>query len=195
MITTKRRKKLYKHMATSIMIPIALLEKCNEVKLITQNCENEYYHVKGTNMCIAHIEDEFCCLVDYMVTTVKNPEELHSLPHMLSGQHFGVYQIPNKSGLKTRDWIMNSSTSMPIGHIIKYAIHGQECKLIGQTMDHEAETWNELDANIQFKYGNINEGSHRRPKFINTMEELLEFINVIREYEKNGGTGFVYKDK
>lgn len=186
-------KKLYKPMATSLVIPIALLEQCNEVRLVAKNRENAYFHIMGTNMCIAHIEEDFCCLTDYMVTTIGSPEELRSLPHILSGQHFGVYQIPNSSGMKTRDWIMNSSTNMPIGHVIKYAIHGQECKLVGQTMDHEAETWNELDANIAFKYDNINKGSHKRPRFIRTLEELLKFINSIREYEKNGGIGYVSK--
>lgn len=190
----KKRKILEKDLATSIMISTELMKKCEELSLLITNRENEYYHVKGTNKVIAHIEEDFCCLVDYKVTTVNSPEALKSLPHMLSANHYAVYQKRNKFGA-SRDWIECSADNTKIGYTIKFIIHGEGCRLYGQTMDHGAETWNELDANIQFKYGNINEGSHKRPKFINTMEELLEFINVIREYEKNGGTGFVYKDK
>ena len=84
---------------------------------------------------------------------------------------------------------------MKIGYAIKYIIHGEGCRLKDQSMDHKAETWNELDANTEFTYDNLNEGSHRKPQFINTMEELLAFINDIRKYEENGGTGFVYRDK
>ena len=77
------RKVLEKDIATSIIISTELMRKCEELKLLTTNRENEYYHIKQTNLAIAHIEKDFCCLTDYMVTTVSNPEELQSLPHML----------------------------------------------------------------------------------------------------------------
>lgn len=191
MITTKR-KVLEKDIATSIIISTELMRKCKELKLLTINRENEYFHIKGTNIVIAHIEDDFCCLIDYKVTTASNPEELQSLPHMLSAVHFAVYQNKNRFGA-SRDWIENSANNIKIGYIIKFLIHGKGCKLCGQTMDHGAETWNELDANIQFKYGNINEGSHRHPIFINTMAQLLQFVEAIRKYEKSGGSGYIFK--
>jgi len=193
MLITKR-KVLEKDIATSIIVSTELMRKCYGLKLLITNRENEYYHIKGTNKVITHIEEDFCCLTDYMVTTASNPEELQSLPHMLSAVHLAVYQKKNKFG-SNRDWIENSANNMKIGYIIKYLIHGQGYKLTGQSLDHKAETWNELDGNNEFTYNNPNDGSHRKPIFINTMKELLEFIEVIREYEKNGGIGFVYKDK
>ncbi len=193
MFTTKR-KVLEKDLATSIMISTELMKKCEELSLLITNRENEYYHIKNTNMVIAHIEEDFCCLIDYKVTTVSNPEELRSLPHMLSAAHYAVYQ--NKTDFWTsRDWIIGSASKMKIGYAIKYIIHGEACRLKDQSMDHKAETWNELDINTEFTYNNPNAGSHRDPRFINTMEQLLAFINDIREYEKNGGTGYVFKDK
>ena len=188
------RKVLEKDIATSIIISTELMRKCKELKLLTINRENEYFHIKGTNMVIAHVEDDFCCLIDYKVTTASNPEELQNLPHMLSAVHFAVYQRKNESA-SSRDWIEGSANNMKIGYAVKFIIHGEECRLKNQSMDHKAETWNELDANTEFTYNNPNDGSHRVQKFINTMEQLLELIEVIRQYEKSGGIGFIFKDK
>lgn len=190
----KKEKKLDKTIATSILISSNLMRKCDELKLIAKNRENEYFYVKGTNMIIAHIEKDFCCLTDYMITTVSNPEELQSLPHMLSAVHLAVYQKKERHWT-SRDWIANSANNMRIGYIIKYLIHGQGCKLAGQTLDHLAETWNELDANTKFTFNNINEGSHRKPIFIDNMEQLLAFIEILRQYEENGARGFVIQEK
>lgn len=187
------RKVLEKDIATSIIISTELMRKCEELKMLTTNRENEYYHIKQTNLAIAHIEKDFCCLTDYMVTTVSNPEELQSLPHMLSAVHFAVYQRRTKYWT-SRDWIENSANNMKIGYIIKYLIHGQGCKLTGQSLDHLSETWNELDVNNEFTYNNPNDGSHRKPIFINTIDQLLAFIEVLRAYEKNGAAGYVFKD-
>ena len=194
MVLGKKTKKLDKDVATSILVSTELLRQCNQLQLITSNRDNEYYHVRGTNIVIAHIEEGFNILVDYMVTTVTKPEELQSLPHMLSSFHFGVYQKKGDTG-GYRDWIANSANNMQVGYIIKFIIHGEGCKFDKQSLDHKSETFNELDVNTEFTYNNPNGGSHRRRIDLNTMENLLQFIEAIRKYEKKGGYGFIFKKK
>ena len=194
MVLGKKTKKLDKDVATSILVSTELLRQCKELQLITCNRDNEYYRVRGTNIVIAHIEKGFNILVDYMVTTVTKPEELQSLPHMLSSVHLGVYQKKGDTG-GYRDWITNSANNMSVGYIIKFIIHGEGCKFDNQTLDHKAETCNELDVNTEFTYNNVNDGSHRYRIEIVTMESLLKFIEVIRKYEKKGGYGFIFEKK
>lgn len=177
-------KVLNRDVATSIVCPTVLMHNNIDLDLVAENRENKYYNVIGTNVVIAHIEDDFCILVDYMVRTYNSSNPV-SLPNMLSASHYGVYQTENN--LANRDWIKNTVTGRHIGYDIKEIIHGNGVKVAGSSLDHLVETLNELEKNKQFSTTNWNSGSHRFRLEIKSQDDLNDLILRIRKMDSQPG--------
>lgn len=185
----KREKELDRQFSTSILVDGNLLSKCKELELVVSNRDNNYYHIIGTNVVIVDVTEGFSVLTDYLVTTVDEPKKKQSLPHILSAIHFSVYQWNG------RDWVKSSKEIKQFGYYVKYAIHGRGIALRGQSLDHLAETFNELDCNTRLVEKNHNEGSHRYCIHITNMEELLDFVQAVRRYEARGRQGYLVKPR
>lgn len=171
----KRKKELDKDIATSILCNVAILEANKKLKLVAECRDNKYYLVDKTNTVLMQVEDEFCILCDYIVDE-KN------LPIVMKNAHYAVYQSNG------RDWIKNSATGQLIGYDIKEFVTGQSGRPQGMTLDHVAETFNEMEKNKQFKTDNINEGSHRIQVKISTEDDLNVLIDkIIQNDGKPGG--------
>ena len=175
---------LNKGVATSIICSETLLNNNIDLDFVADNRENKYYNVIGTNVVIAHIEDDFCILVDYMVRTYNSSNTV-SLPNMLSAAHYGVYQ--SESNKANRDWVKNTVTGKLIGYDIKEIIHGNGVKVAGSSLDHLVETLNELEKNKQFSTMNWNSGSHRFRLEIKSQDDLNDLILRIRKMDSQPG--------
>lgn len=170
-----KRKVLDKDTATSILCDVSILAASKRLKLVAECRDNKYYLVDKTNAVLAHIEEGFCILCDCMVNG-KN------LPAMMKNAHYAVYQGAG------RDWVKNSATGQLIGYDIKEFITGQSGRPQGMTLDHMAETFNEMEKNKQFSPTNINEGSHRVQVKIGTADDLNILIDeIIKNDGKPGG--------
>lgn len=193
-VKTPSGKVLDKNASTSILCENKLLIDSSELSLICGNNENKYYNVIDTNIVIMHVEHDFCILVDNYVDIYNSTDKV-SLPKMLSALKYGVYQV---KGDKTyRDWVRCTKSSRAIGHDIQDIVHGNgaiAARKNGLTLDHGAETCNELLTNCMYKQRNINNGSHRVCIRICTVDDLRNIIQKIREYEENGSTGFFLKE-
>lgn len=189
-VTLPSGKVLDKNVATSILCSNDLLSNSSKLDKVAENSNNAYYNVLETNICIMHVEAGFCILVDNKVKVFNEPDAV-SLPTMLSATKYGVYQVP---GDKTyRDWIKCTKNSRPIGHDIQDMVHGNGAAIArknGLSLDHGAETCNELLTNCMYKSDNINNGSHRVCVRINNEEDLKGLIQKIKAYDSNGATGF-----
>ena len=171
----KRRKVLDKDTATSILCDVAILAACEKLKLVAECRENKYYHVDNTNTVLMHVEEGFCILCDHILNE-KN------LPILMKNAHYAVYQSAG------RDWIKNSATGQLIGYDIKEFVTGHSGRPQGMTLDHKAETFNEMEKNKQFSPDNINEGSHRIQVKIGTEDDLKDLIDkIIQNDGKPGG--------
>ena len=174
-----RGKVLEKKIATSIMADNSLLENNNLLERIASCRDNVYYHVKGTNAVIMHVEEGFNILCDYTVNG-------KCLPEIMKEEHYAVYQ------LNGRDWIKNSATGRYIGYDIKEIVTGQSGRPKGTTLDHEAETFDEREKNKMFKTNNFNNGSHRVRVEIRSQEELNDLINKITHDDNTNHHGGMY---
>lgn len=167
-------KKLDKNVATSIMCSDAdILSKSVDLQVVNTNKDNMYYRIIGSDFVIMHVQCGFCVVVDYKVKGIN-------IPCALSQNHYGVYQVDG------RDWIRNTSKKCTIGDDIQRIVdanYARKCRENKMTIDHEAETFNELFRNCKFKGTNVNDGSHRRTIWIDTDEKLQGFINRMRNYE------------
>lgn len=175
-----KRKELDKDTATSILVEEVLLQDNKDLQLVAQCRDNIYYHVIGTETVIMHVEDGFCILCDNMVNEI-------SLPSLMQKEHYAVYQ---SSG---RDWVKNSATGRLIGYDIKEFVHGYGVRPAGQTLDHEAETFDERERNKNFSSHNINEGSHRVCVKIYDRVGLDKFIDMIKTQGNQAGSLFLKK--
>jgi len=168
-------KVLDKNVATSILCDDVVLGGNSQLKLVAECRDNKYYLVEATNTVIMHVEEGFCALTDYMV-------EKKNLPELMQQEHYAVYQANG------RDWIKNSSTGQVIGYAIKEIVTGVSGRPKGMTLDHLAETFNEMEKNKVFSTSNINEGSHRVKVTVGTNKELDELIEKIKDnHNKPGG--------
>lgn len=168
-------KVLDKNCATSILCDDSILSRCKRLELVAQCRDNKYYLVEDTNIVLMHVEDGFCILTDYMV-------EEKNLPEFMKQEHYAVYQYNG------RDWVKNSATSRLIGYDIKEYVTGQSARPNGMTLDHEAETFNEMEKNKNFSKNNFNKGSHRVRVEVYTDESLDELIVKIKDNDgKSGG--------
>ena len=178
-IVMPQRKQLDKSRATSILCSKELLDNCEELTCVAQNRDNVIYHVKDSNICIMHVEDSFCILVDYMINGVN-------IPDFIVQDHYGVYQ-------SVRDWVKSTTRANKlIGYDIKERLyHTPYTK--GYHLDHQAETFNELDKSKRFIPGSLNQNgySHRRCRDINTMEELECLCERIRQIDKLPGGHYI----
>ena len=189
-ITLSTGKVLDKDVSSSIVCDNDLLNSCADLNKIAENGYNSYYGVLGTNICIMHVECGFCILVDDYVNIYNEPDAV-SLPKMLVATKYGVYQV--KGDRTYRDWIKCTKNSRPIGHDIQDIVYGNGATIArknGLTLDHGAETCNELIANCKYKDNNFNNGSHRVCVKITNEKELKILIEKIKKYDDNGGTGF-----
>ena len=173
-----RRKVLDKDSSTSILCDVAILDASEKLKLVAACRDNKYYLVGNTNTVLMHVEEGFCILCDYMVY-----EKV--LPILMKNAHYAVYQSAG------RDWIKNSATGQLIGYDIKEFLTGQSGRPQGMTLDHMAETFNEMEKNKQFSTDNINEGSHRIQVKISSEDDLNIFINQIIENDGKPGGIFI----
>lgn len=173
-----KRKVLDKNVATSILCDDAMLGSSKQLKLVAECRDNKYYLVEDTNTVLLHVEEGFCILTDYMVGE-KNLAEL------MQQEHYAVYQYNG------RDWVRNSATCRLVGYDIKEFVTGQSGRPAGMTLDHEAETFNEMEKNKTFSSTNINEGSHRVKVVINTDEGLQQLIQKIKDNDGNAGGLFM----
>lgn len=173
-----KRKVLEKVSATSILCDEAMLEKSEQLKLVAECRDNKYYLVEETNTVLLHVEEGFCILTDYMVGE-KNIAEL------MQQEHYAVYQYNN------RDWVKNSATGRLIGYDIKEFVTGQSGRPKGMTLDHLAETFNEMEKNKVFSSNNINEGSHRVKVVIKTEAGLQQLIDKIKVNDGQSGGLFM----
>lgn len=172
---TPVKKVLDKAVATSILCDEAILEKSEQLKLVAECRDNKFYLVDGTNTIIMHVEEGFCILTDYIVGE-KN------LAEMMSQEHYGVYQYNG------RDWVKNSATSRLVGYDIKEIVTGVSGRPKGMTLDHEAETFNEMEKNKNFSTKNVNNGSHRVKVVITSDDGLQQLIDkIIKNDNKSGG--------
>uniref|UniRef100_UPI004056CC48 hypothetical protein n=1 Tax=Acetatifactor sp. TaxID=1872090 RepID=UPI004056CC48 len=168
-------KVLDKNTATSILCDDAMLGREKQLKLVAECRDNKYYLVEDTNTVLLHVEEGFCILTDYMVGE-KN------LAQLMQQEHYAVYQCNG------RDWIKNSATSRLVGYDIKEFVTGQSSRPQGMTLDHQAETFNEMEKNKSFSTNNVNGGSHRVKVVIDSVEGLEELIAKIKENDgKSGG--------
>lgn len=169
------KKVLNKNASTSILCDEAQLSKCGQLKLVAECRDNKYYLVNGTNTVLLHVEEGFCILTDYMVGK-KN------LAKLMEQEHYAVYQCNG------RDWVKNSATGRLVGYDIKEFVTGQSGRPEGMTLDHEAETFNEMEKNKSFSADNTNKGSHRVRIVIISREGLQELIEKIKDNDgKPGG--------
>ena len=178
-------KVLCKCNSTSIICNVDLLDNNSGLELVAANRDNRYYHVKGSNSVLLHVEEGFCILVDNMVQTYNSGEEEYSLPRMLSAQHYGVYQ-----SVDGRDWVKGTSSNRAIGHDIQDLVYGNGAKVArehGETLDHGAETHNEKLVNCMYKPDNTNNGSHRIKRVLDTPEKLDEYIDAVITKGENPG--------
>ena len=172
------KKVLDKRASTSILCSVDLLRSCEELTCVAFNRDNEIFHVQGANICIMHVEEEFCILVDKVIHGVD-------IPKFLAQYHYAVYQT-------TRDWVKNSSSSSYIGYNIKYKLyHGRWNH--EYHLDHWAETFNELDKSKRFIPASLNQNgySHQRSYTINNINDLNWICNRIREIDKLPGGTFI----
>ena len=189
-ITLSTGKVLDKDVSSSILCDNDLLNSCADLNKIAENGYNSYYKVLETNVCIMHVECGFCILVDDYVNIYNEPDAV-SLPKMLVATKYGVYQV--KGDRTYRDWIKCTKNSRPIGHDIQDMVYGNGAAIArknGLTLDHGAETCNELISNCMYKADNFNNGSHRVCVKITNEKELKELIEKIKKYDDNGATGF-----
>lgn len=174
--------------STSILCREEQLRAHRELIKVAENEDNEYYRVTRTNIVLMKVQADFCILMDYMVRDYETGKMV-SLPEKLMKMHFGVYQQPNKEGTQYRDWIKNSATNVPIGYYIQSVVIGWEAivqaKEAGMTLDHGAETFNELLVNCKFKKDNYNNGSHRKQYKYLDKNRLQLLIEAIRKIDKN----------
>lgn len=171
-------KVLDKNVATSILCDEVMLSKSSQLELVAECRDNKYYLVNGTNTVLLHVEEGFCILTDYMVDG-KN------LAKLMEQEHYGVYQSNG------RDWVRNSATSRFVGYDIKEFVTGQSGRPQGMTLDHEAETFNEMEKNKKFSANNVNGGSHRVKVVIDSDEGLKELIEKIKANHGNPGGIFM----
>jgi len=172
------KKVLDKAGATSILCDEAILEKSEQLKLVADCRDNKYFNVEGTNTVIMHVEEGFCILTDYMVDG-KN------LAEMMSQEHYGVYQCNG------RDWVRNTATSRLIGYDIKEIVTGVSGRPKGMTLDHVAETFNEMEKNKKFSSKNVNNGSHRVKVVITSDDGLQQLIDKIIKNDGESGGLFI----
>lgn len=178
-IVMPQRKQLDKSRATSILCSKELLDSSEELKCVAQNRDNVIYHVHDSNICIMHVEDGFCILVDYIINEVNIPE-------FIIQDHYGVYQ-------SVRDCVKSTTrVNRLIGYDIKERLYHEKCKK-GYHLDHWAETFNELDKSKRFIPGSVNQNgySHRRQLEINTVEDLDWLCERIRDIDKLPGGHFI----
>lgn len=171
-------KQLDKKAATSILCGDDILSKSDNLSKVAECRDNKYYLVKDTNTILLHVEDGFCILTDYMINE-KNLAEL------MAREHYAVYQHNG------RDWIKNSVTSRLVGYDIKEFVTGIAGRPEGMTLDHEAETFNEMEKNKKFSACNVNSGSHRVKVEILTEESLEELIVKIKDNDGQSGGIFL----
>lgn len=170
--------------ATSLIIPLDLLNQCADLEVVGERRDNKYFHVMGTNTCIAHIEEGFCVLTDYVVDTVAGRNKV--LPKMLDSQHYGVYQVKAYEGHTYRDWVKNScGNNRNIGQDIKYYIHGISNAPEGCTLDHIGATFDERERFKEYTVNNINNGSHRHRVHIKDESQLQRLVEYLR-FEEYG---------
>ena len=182
-VTTETGKVLDLDAATSLIIPFELMNGCDNLEVVGENRDNKYFHVVGSNTCIAHIEAGFCVLTDYMVDTVTGRNMV--LPKMLDSQHYAVYQTKSREGHTSRDWIKNScGNNRNIGQDIKYYIHGIYNAPEGCTLDHAGPTFDERERFKQYINNNVNNGSHRYKEYISNEDRLLKLISTIRSEDR-----------
>ena len=168
-------KVLNKNVATSILCDVEILRKNPQLELVAECRDNKYYLVKETNTVLFHVEEGFCILTDYKIGE-KNLAEL------MQQEHYGVYQCNG------RDWVKNTATSRLIGYDIKEFVTGQSGRPKGMTLDHQAETFNEMEKNKNFSANNVNGGSHRVKVLIISPAGLEELIAKIKDNDgKSGG--------
>lgn len=174
----KKSKELDKDTATSILCDVTKLLANKKLKLLAECRDNKYFLVENTNTVLMHVEEGFCILCDYMV-------DEKVLPILMKNAHYAVYQSAG------RDWIKNSATGQLIGYDIKEFVTGQSGRPQGMTLDHMAETFNEMEKNKEFSTDNINEGSHRIQVKISTEEDLDDLIDKIIENDGKPGGIFI----
>jgi len=172
------KKVLDKAAATSILCDEAILSKEKQLKLVAECRDNKYFNVEGTNTVIMHVEEGFCILTDYMVDG-KN------LAEIMCQEHYGVYQYNG------RDWVKNSATSRLVGYDIKEIVTGESGRPKGMTLDHEAETFNEMEKNKNFSSKNVNNGSHRVKVVITSDDGLQQLIGKIIKNDNQPGGLFI----
>lgn len=182
-LNEKEPKVLVHEVATSIVCSIKLLEENKRLEKVAEERENIFFHVKETNTCIMHVEEELCILIDYKVRVYNEPDVECSLPSLLSAAHYGVYQTINTPG-GNRDWVKNSATSQLIGHDIKRLLHGPGCKIAGMQLEHLSWTLDERESYKEFG-PNKERDSHRVRIEIFNMEELDWLIDKIIESEQS----------
>lgn len=172
------KKVLDKTIATSIICSTDLLDSCAELTCVGENRDNRYYHVHDTNICIMHVEQEFCILVDKVIHGVD-------IPKFLAQHHYAVYQT-------TRDWVKNTSTSNYIGYDIKNKLYHGLWNHDYQ-LDHWAETFNELDKSKRFIPASLNQNgySHQRMYSISNIDDLNWLCNQIRVIDRLPGGYFI----
>lgn len=173
-------KRLNRNKATSIMCSdVDVLKKSADLQIVASNNENEYYSIKNTNYVLMHVQGGFCVILDFKVQGID-------VPLALSKMRFGVYQS------KGRDWIRSTSEGYTIGYVIQSIVDANYvriCRENNMTIDHEAETFNELLCNCRFKNVNVNHGSHRRVIWLDSVKDLQVFVDRMRNYS----SGFIYK--
>lgn len=182
-LNEKATKVLEKEQATSIVCSNDLLGQNSRLCRIVTLRDNIYYRVDNTNVCIMHVEAEFCIIIDYQVTVYNQPGVICSLPNMLASSHYGVYQTLNYPG-GSRDWVKNSSTGELIGYDIKKLIHGPGCNVAGAQLEHLSWTLDERELVKDFG-PNKERDSHRVRVEISTMNELNWLIDKIIESDRN----------
>lgn len=168
--------------ATSIICSNDLLSQNSRLRRVVTLRDNIYYRVDNANVCIMHVEADFCIITDYQVTVYNQPGVICSLPNMLSASHYGVYQTLNSPG-GSRDWVKNSSTGELIGYDIKKLIHGPGCNVAGGQLEHLSWTLDERELVKSFG-PNKERNSHRVRFEITTMDELDWLIDKIIESDR-----------
>jgi len=165
--------------ATSILCHSGILHSDKKLICLGSNKENEVFRVNDTNICIMHVECSFCILVDYMLDDIY-------IPGKILENHYGVYQSQN-----CRDWVKNTKSGELIGYDLKE--YGKKSiRKSGQSLDHWAETFNELDKSKRFIPKQDNAGpSHRRKICINNNEDLEWLIERIRFIDREPGGTFL----